>query len=522
MLAASSIARAADDGIPGSAVASAVLATPQSQETIDFGPLGSTESSSQNVVEPPLPPEAAPAQAATAAEKLPFVLDALMARNGRLEALGASDWRAAREAVRSLYVERGFKPIWTEDSHLNPAGRSLLAQLNRAGEDGLSLKGLDLPKSLTVTYSPDGEAGVEIALSTAAVVYALEATGARLVPQTISPLVTPRVAVANPSAALVELAIAPDPGERLAEFNPPQPGYRLLKEKLAEFLGERSAAVAEAPVVEMPKSRADGRARGRFAAILPASATPASFNPALAAQQRATIEANMEMWRWEPRDMGSSRIEINIPDYTLRLYQEDRQADEIRVIVGKPDTPTPVFSNEIKYLLINPIWRVPESIVRKEMLPKGGGDLSYLEQRGFKVKYVGGQIFVEQPPGEGNALGHLLFMFPNEHSVYLHDTPAHALFATLRRAYSHGCIRVEAPLRLASEVMGGALQGWSEEKVEGLYGPNERWVFLPAPLPIHIEYFTAFVDGDDVLQERGDIYGLTARVADSLSRLGQD
>ena len=230
----------------------------------------------------------------------------------------------------------------------------------------------------------------------------------------------------------------------------------------------------------------------------------------------------MEMWRWEPHDMGVNRVEINIPEYILRLYRGNEQADEIWVVVGKPDTPTPVFSNKIRYLLVNPIWRVPESIVRKEMLPKAGGDPSYLADHGYNVKWVGGQVFVEQPPGEGNALGRLLFMFPNEHSVYLHDTPLRSLFATARRAYSHGCIRVEEPLRLASEVMGGAERGWPDLRVESLYGSSERWVFLPAPLPIHIEYFTAFVDETGDLREAGDIYGLTTKVAAALSRLGQD
>jgi murein L,D-transpeptidase YcbB/YkuD len=241
------------------------------------------------------------------------------------------------------------------------------------------------------------------------------------------------------------------------------------------------------------------------------------------AAQRAAIEANMEMWRWEPREMGHDRIEINVPDYSLKLYKNDEEADETRVIVGKPSTPTPIFSNSVKYLLVNPIWRVPESIVKKEMLPKAGGDLpSYLEKHGFNMKEIGGQIFVEQPPGEGNALGHLLFMFPNEHSVYLHDTPSRALFAAAKRAFSHGCIRVEEPMRLAAEVMGGAPKGWSPARIEGLVGPNERWVFVPEPLPIHIEYFTEFVDDGGALREREDIYGLTERVAATLARLGQD
>ena len=155
-------------------------------------------------------------------------------------------------------------------------------------------------------------------------------------------------------------------------------------------------------------------------------------------------------------------------------------------------------------------------------MPHFAADPGYFTRLGYTVKYVGGQMFVEQPPGEDNALGHILFMFPNEHAVYLHDTPARGLFAAARRAFSHGCVRVEQPMRLAVEVMGGAAHGWTTERVESLIGPNERAVFTPAPVPIHIEYFTEFVDDSGALHEREDVYGLTARVAATLSRLSQD
>ena len=168
------------------------------------------------------------------------------------------------------------------------------------------------------------------------------------------------------------------------------------------------------------------------------------------------IVANMEMWRWEPRDMGVERIEINIPDYTLRMMDGDDLVHQARVIVGKPDTPTPIFSNAMKYILVNPIWRVPDSIVRKEFAPHLARGPDYLVDHGYKVAEIGGHMFVSQPPGEGNALGHILFMFPNEHSVYLHDTPSRGLFGTARRAYSHGCVRLDQPMQLAELVMGGA------------------------------------------------------------------
>ena len=135
------------------------------------------------------------------------------------------------------------------------------------------------------------------------------------------------------------------------------------------------------------------------------------------------------------------------------------------MIVGKPDTPTPIFSNEVKYILVNPIWRVPQSIVKKEMMPQARRATPNIStQHGFKVKEVGGQMFVEQPPGEDNALGHILFMFPNEHSVYLHDTPSRALFATDRARLQPRLHPRRAADAIGVEVMGGAAHGWPERK----------------------------------------------------------
>lgn len=523
------VAHGEEDGLPGATAASSILDVAVSERTPDFTSTGITGSNSTSPIVPQLPAEIAPPASdeptVGVADRLPFVLDDLMAHKERLQALGAGNWRGAREAVRSLYVARQFAPIWIDAQHLNAAGHSLLKQLRRAPEDGLSLAGLSLPKDDVSVTTAERAAEVEVSLSLAAVVYALEATGARLSPSLISPFLTPSFEIADPLQALVEVAVATDPGLRLHEFNPQHPGYQKLRKKLADLTAAKSGAVAEASIFDIARTQTDtrqpGRAKiGRF--VAPIATVPASFDLVSAQQLRARIEANMEMWRWEPRNLGSKRIEVNIPEYTLRLYRGDVAEDTIRVIVGKPDTPTPVFSNAVKYLLVNPIWRVPESIVRKEMLPKAGGNPYYLEQHGFTVKRIGGQVFVEQPPGEGNALGHLLFMFPNEHSVYLHDTPSHGLFATVRRAYSHGCIRVEAPLRLASEVMGGDAQGWSEAKIERLFGSSERWMFLPATLPIYIEYFTASIDEDGALAQHDDVYGLTAKVVAGLSRLGSD
>ena len=399
----------------------------------------------------------------------------------------------------------------------------------------------------------------------------MQASGSRIVPTRISALITAKPSVADPGAALAAVAAADDPGAALEAYNPSQKGYRDLRDQLSRLRDAAPPAPAPSaaapatlripdgpslglgmrdPRVPLVRARLGVPADGPQAeiydlaiaaavqafqranalppngALTPATAAALSGGvaaPALAstsartlspAHRIAMIVANMEMWRWEPRDMGVERIEINIPDYTLRMMQGDDLIHQARVIVGKPDTPTPIFSNAMKYILVNPIWRVPDSIVRKELAPHLAEDPDYFAHRGYQVAEIGGHMFVSQPPGEGNALGHVLFMFPNEHAVYLHDTPLRSLFGTARRAYSHGCVRLDQPMRLAELVMGA---GWSA-RLQAMIGSTERTVMLPHAIPIHLEYFTEFVDAAGALQEREDVYGIAARVAGTIAK----
>jgi murein L,D-transpeptidase YcbB/YkuD len=192
-----------------------------------------------------------------------------------------------------------------------------------------------------------------------------------------------------------------------------------------------------------------------------------------------------------------------------------------RVVVGKPDTPTPVFSNRMQFIEVNPYWNVPESIIKKEMMPKMAADPNYLNRLGYEVTNSrAGKMIVRQPPGERNALGRIKFMFPNEHAVYLHDTPSRGLFVTARRAFSHGCVRVEDPFKFA-EVVLGKDSGWNEARVKKLIGGRNQTIQLPKHIDIHIEYFTAFVDDAGKLQTRDDVYGYSRKVKAALNVYGQ-
>jgi murein L,D-transpeptidase YcbB/YkuD len=432
-------------------------------------------------------------------------IERLVARNDQPNPLGAGDWRAARRAIAAFYAGRAYAPVWVGEDGLTEAGQAALSQLKRAHDDGLDLSAFALPRELGVGLTPHALAEAETTIASAVVTYAEQATGSRVLPSRVAPLIFAEPTIADPGASLVETAAAADPAERLADFNPPQRGYRELRGQLKRLTDAVPSAA---------KQRAPATGRIHTAS----ASTSDAFALGSLARQRAAILANMEMWRWEPRDMGERRIEVNVADFSVAALKGDRVIFQSRVIVGKPQTPTPIFSNVMRYVLINPSWQVPDSIIKKEMMPKLGS----LSRRGYEVKTVGGRLTVRQLPGEDNALGRIAFMFPNDHSIYLHDTPARELFDEETRAFSHGCIRVEDPMSLAELVLGGETTGWTAERIEDAIGGKERTVFLPHPLAIHIEYFTEFVDEFGELQERPDVYGLARKVGGILARASQD
>jgi len=170
----------------------------------------------------------------------------------------------------------------------------------------------------------------------------------------------------------------------------------------------------------------------------------------------------------------------------------------------------------MQFIEVNPYWNVPDSIIRKEMAPKLAEDPTYLQRLGYEVSTApNGRMIVRQPPGERNALGRIKFMFPNQHSVYLHDTPTRALFANVTRAYSHGCVRLDQPFKFA-EVVLGKENGWTEERARALIGGKNQTIHLPRGIDIYIGYYTAFVDETGKLQLRDDLYGHSAKVRAAL------
>ena len=504
----------------------------------------------------PAAPNPAPADVATAPADV-AADDLAAAMRQALEAYSKEPARThaarrEREAISAFYAARAHAPLWFEKDAWTIAAKAALAQLEHANEDGLSLKPASLPV-LTATTAQD-RAATDLALSLAVVTYGRQASGARIDPQTIDKLITEKPEVAEPGQILSTVALAADASAALRSFNPPQAGYLALREKLIEVRREKSKAqdmIAAGPTLKVgmkdprvPVIRArfgldaqplaedaeallyDTRVASAIADFqrsngLPASGqltarTVAALSGGDPARLEAEIIANMERWRWRARGEAPDRIEVNIPDFTVRVFRANAEFYRARVIVGKPTTQTPIFSNRMQFIEVNPYWNVPESIVQKEMLPKMAQDPTYLQKLGYEVSTAkNGRVIVRQPPGERNALGHIKFMFPNQHAVYLHDTPTRALFGNGVRAYSHGCVRLDKPFKFA-EVVLGAENGWTEERARKLIGGKNQTIMLPRAIDIHIGYYTAFVDDSGKLQLRDDIYGHSRKVRAAL------
>jgi len=245
------------------------------------------------------------------------------------------------------------------------------------------------------------------------------------------------------------------------------------------------------------------------------------------------IEINLERWRWLPQDLGRRYILVNVPAFELNGFEDDKLAITMPVVVGKEFKPTPLFSDRMTYIVLNPSWNLPDSIVKEEVLPRLQTDPDYLTRNEIEVLPPEGNEAVDassiewmsvdsdnleyrfrQKPGDENSLGRIKFMFPNQFDVYLHDTPNEQLFKRTKRDFSHGCVRVSRPVDLAEWILKDS-PDWTREKLAEKITDNveqtgedltEETIKIPRPLPVYILYWTAWVQDDKTVSFRDDLY----------------
>ena len=406
---------------------------------------------------------------------------------------------------RQFYEARAYTPAWIDGDRPTPQLDQLIEVLRTASQHGLEPAAYNVDELQAARAAAD-EAwmgakfqteqipDLDLRLTYAFLEHAADLLGWRLSPRTIdrSWLATPKkVDLAEQLRAAIEKNTVRD---TLAALAPVHPQYKGLQAAFMRAQQERRTQDAE------------------------------------------RIAMNLERWRWVPRDLGDRHVLVNVPAYQMQVIEDGTPVLAMRVIVGAPDTPTPLFSDNMTYVVFSPYWNIPESILREETLPRLAENPDYLARNNMEVVGTSGELVdvasvdwedeeatkglrFRQAPGPENALGLVKFIFPNHFSVYLHDTPGDALFKKHERALSHGCIRVEQPVALAEYVLDDQ-NGWASPRiVQAMNAKEEQTVTLKKPLPVHIGYWTAWVGEDGHVTFTDDPYALDRKHAAARARL---
>ncbi|MGZ3322397.1 MAG: L,D-transpeptidase family protein [Xanthobacteraceae bacterium] len=468
----------------------------------------------------------------------------LLATNGDKLFAGKKE----RNAAETFYQSRNYAPIWLDKGIENARAKAVIARLQGADADGLDVNDYKTPSFAGL--AADAQAEAELKLVQTVLTYARHVQAGRFPYTRVSHNIELPQAPPEPADVLGKIAGAADAGKALEDFSPQHEGYKRLKTLLAQMRGkgdgrkmiadgallklnakapmedarvpllrEKLGLAGEASDLKYDAKLAEAVKKFQQANELPATGnldakTVKELNGPTRDKSIDMIVSNMERWRWYPRDLGNAHVVVNLPDFTLKVMHNGAQVWTTRIVIGKPDKSTPLLSETMKYITINPTWNVPPSIVYGEYLPALQQDPTVLERMGLKlINNRDGSVHIYQPPGEANALGRIRFNFPNRFLVYQHDTPDKYLFAHDARAYSHGCMRVQDPAKYAEVLFNIARpsENWTAERIKRMFGTGEQDVQLPVPIWVHLTYQTAFVDDAGKLQIRRDVYGIDSR-----------
>ncbi len=471
-------------------------------------------------------------------------------------------------ALRSFYARRSFEPAWTGSAAAESEAQTLVAALENADQDGLDPLDYhaDLPLFRAAPTTPIGLAERDIVLADGALSYARDLRAGRPDLRSLDHDVDLPDESFDAIAALDAVLKNGSLKAFLTGLAPPQPEYRRLKEALARY----RQIVANGGWRELPPTmdadvddaNADTEALRERLAFEDSQAGGAQSGNDLsdalkrfqdhhgldadgrvgrrtlealnipASERAMQIVANMERWRWLPRSLEPVRVQVNVPDGRLDIFSNGESVLSSRVIVGKPKAPTPILRAVAKSVTINPPWNVPTDIARREILAKLRRNPDYLlsenmillngppgDPYGRNIDWRAMASFpyrVRQLPGPKNALGQIKLELPNRFDVYLHDTPAKAVFDLDERSLSHGCVRVQQILPLASYALSGDANAMVEKLKDAIVAGTTQHIPMSRPLPIYFLYWTAFADSDRSMQFRPDIYGRDQRLIAAL------
>ena len=538
----------------------------------------------------PAPRAGSPARPATRADA---IREAVQSELSESFPLTEKQTAGIRGALVEYYSDAGQPLLWVGGKGLSARGKAVVAEIERADDYGLDASDYKLPEmrgfDATSSDAIATLASAEIAISQAVLAYARDARGGRIAPSRISRNLDPTLALPKPSEVIHSVAFRSDPAAYLRSFQPQHPQFERLRKKLIALRGGETDAGSKAPEIQIPDGPllqfgdADPQVsllRKRLG--LAQGGDPSLYDQAVAeavkhfqkthnatadgvvgpgtrrllnsphlrsAGSTADIKKillNMERWRWLPQDQGRFYVTVNVPEYMLRVVEDDKTIHTTRVVAGATKTPTPIFSADMKSVVFGPYWNVPNSIktdeIRPYIRPYGGGwygtrwDTRVLQQHELRIKYNGqdidpqaidwGRVDIRklhfyQPPSPNNVLGRVKFVFPNKHDVYMHDTPQKHFFNRSVRAESHGCMRVQDPDMFAAVLLKHD-RNWSSAKTQTAFDTGyDQQVALNDPIPVYITYFTLWVNDDGSITTYGDIYGHDRRMSAALFKKGQ-
>lgn len=508
-------------------------------------------------------------------------LQARLQGNAPLQAGGVSlDNRAA---IKRFYADRAYAPAWNgkqlaqAQALLAQVAAARDEGLHPADYHHAALKAA--VESVQKAPTPQAQVQLELIATDAFLAFGHDLLSGRLDPREIDTTWTLKPRSRDMVKVLQQALQQQDVAAALLALDPPYPGFVRLREALGT-LRQQVAAGGWAPVSAIAKGEKlevgaqdpriveirnrllvsgdldathnDGgelydealaeavrRFQARHGLTEDAVIGPATvWAMNITARERlAQIETNLERWRWLPEDLGYRHILINIPGFELTVEEGGKAVLQAKVVVGTQVKPTPVFTGQMKYLVFSPYWNVPHSIASQELLPQMQRNPERLSRQKMQVITSGGQVLdpnsvnwgaysqgdfpfrMRQMPGTANPLGRVKFMFPNKYDVYLHDTSNPGLFERSQRTFSHGCIRISKPKELAEYLLGHDPK-WTEASIDAaMNSGRERSVPLPEPVPVHMLYWTAWVDEQGVLQFRNDIYQRDRAVVRALRAL---